>query len=384
MVCNVKKLITFAIIYLCFLPFLFSQIDSNVTEKSSFSRSTQVITWEKTQYAKYYEITIEKNAGENWEQVETYSTNENALELHFHPGSYRYRITVYNLLNRAENPSEWFNFIIKPALQPRVDSIEPTDVVLDEHVSGDIMVVSENIEEGAIILLKHPNGSVVHGSVYDSIDGKILVSFDEQKLEIGNYVFSVTNPGGLNDSSRTFTVKKEKSYDLLFSLGYAPGFIVSGGNIVPFLPATFLPSGASFKFAWVPFKKSYGHFGIGLTSQAIVLNQQTESMHIKGYLFPLTASLVYKYPLIDKKLFFNAQLGFGTTILYGLNVSTGAGFKDSSLNAFALSPTAGLSTQFYFGENFFMDVGADYNAIIFIGDTYMQVVNPFISVGIKL
>ena len=67
----------------------------------------QTLTWEEVEYAKSYELVLErKNDLDRWEPYETYSLETSILEISLNPGTYKYNISVWNPLNRKEPPSK--------------------------------------------------------------------------------------------------------------------------------------------------------------------------------------------------------------------------------------------------------------------------------------
>ncbi len=372
--CKFRKYFYIILIQLLGLSFCFSQAET----------IRQTLVWDSVEYVSKYEIAIEKKAtsGE-WQSYTTIETKENTLDLQVPVGEYRYHITVFNILNRAEPASDWYTFNVYKAVQPKVRYILPDKLVLNKDSDGRIEVVADNTVYNSIFTLTKEDGTQLYGAVLKSDGVSTILDFDEHRLTKGLYTLTITNPGGLFDNSTTLDVDFQKESNVYFAAGYKPSFFLSGGSIVPQLGESFVPFGASASVSMFGAEKSSGFFGVSLSLNMISINTKKDDFEMSAHLFPLIIQGVYKYPIVNSKLYCNVSLGAGLTFLYNLHIDKIGAAQGDSLNAFGLTATAALSLQVFATENIYFDVGSEYVLPVFIGDSLMHLLNPFASIGWK-
>ncbi len=382
MACKKKKYLLVIILLLCCSFLVFSQENGRARESEHIS---QMLIWEPISYASNYDITIEKrNDSLEWQLVEVHSATENKLEVFLLAGQYRYNIVVYNLLNKAEPSSQWFEFTVHKAIQPKVKDLSPRRVVIPDLNGGRLNVITENTVPDTEFTLTNANGEVLNGTVSGQEEEVLQVHFDESLLEKGVYVFTAINPGGLSDSTKSFRVKGEKKGEMHFSIGYSATNFVPGGSIEPQLITRFLPFGLHLNIDYYPLKGEYGNFGFGASVVSLTLNQQSDDYLVNGRLFPISLEAKYRHRIIEDRLYFIMLLGGGVTYLHDWYVEDSSGVRKDPLRALGISPTAGVSVQLLLGQSFFLEVGCNYYASFFLGDTYLQMLISKASIGIKL
>jgi hypothetical protein len=69
-------------------------------------RFIQFLKWEEQENALYYEVEIERQAGELWEEALTGKTEASFFEVSLTPGIYRCRVIPYDLLERPGPASD--------------------------------------------------------------------------------------------------------------------------------------------------------------------------------------------------------------------------------------------------------------------------------------
>jgi hypothetical protein len=99
------------------------------------ARFTQSLTWTGDEYARRYEVVIEKEEGEGtYRELRRESTPELFIELSLSPGKYRCLVIPHNILNQPGEASEWVYIEVLATLDP-----EP---VHDEQVHLEIAQTS--------------------------------------------------------------------------------------------------------------------------------------------------------------------------------------------------------------------------------------------------
>ncbi len=376
--------------YFVFIAMLFHYVHC-FSQSESFLRNnnaqnsmiSQTLIWDEVSYAQRYDVEIENQKNITWEPYDSYSSEENTIEVHLPAGYYRYRIIVNNVLGRKESPSEWFEFEVFRTVQPSVKAISPKTITINDSTDAHISVEADNIVFNSVFTIKHTDGTILHGALLGNNAGTVLLDFDEHRLKEGEYTFIVENPGGLTDATQTLTVKEERTYDLRFSLGYTASALLPGGSIVPQLETTFLPLGFHGNFEWVPIKKNFGDIGFGLSAHSLIFQQPIDNSIASGRFFPVLLYVSHTYPLIDERLYVSSHVGAGLNFFWNLYFSGGNSVAREELNAIAVLASIGSSLQFYATENLFFALGLDYNSSFFLGDTFLQMVMPSVGMGLK-
>jgi hypothetical protein len=165
-------------------------------------RFIQRLVWERADYAYRYEIALEaRDDSGAYAEIRREFRTENFIELSLVPGLYRYRITVYNLLNRPAGSSQWIYFRVLPALQPELYSF--TQEFLPSGEGGTALVLQgKNLQEGAELYLRpmEPGGDPVAPLASVTEGDRARLVFDRESLAPGRYRAHIRNPGGLETS----------------------------------------------------------------------------------------------------------------------------------------------------------------------------------------
>ncbi len=377
-------ILTFAVsLFSCFYSFAQSDvIDANQAERTMI---TQILSWDDISYASRYEVEIEKrNSDIAWVPYGSYVSEVNSIELELPAGIFRYRLIVYNVLNRAEPASEWFEFTVFQAQQPTIIDILPNEILLNSDTDGVVQIVASNVVDTAEFFLESTSGQLLQGSILE-MDGDIFIlDFDEKQLIEGVYTLIVSNPSGLEDKTMPLVVKKDKLIDLSISGGYTASAVIPGGTIFPNLSTTFLPLGFHANVSVLPLRMSFDGLSFGVSFRSLTLQQAEENYAIRGLFFPLSLYASYAYPIIEDRIFFTTQVGAGVNFLYNLYQYEGNIAKGEPLNAIAILSTAGIGVQFFTTDNIFFNLNFDYNCSFFLEDTFLQMMLPSASIGFKL
>jgi hypothetical protein len=170
-------------------------------------RFIQRLAWEQADYAYRYEIVVEeRNSSGIYTEIHRGSQTENYVDLSLAPGLYRYRVGVYNLLNRRTAISEWTYFRVLPALEPELFSFiqEFPPPVEGEAGTMEIILYGKNIQEGAEVYLRPvgtPGDPVAPLAYLPQEDGqRARLVFNRDTFAPGRYRVRVRNPGGLEGS----------------------------------------------------------------------------------------------------------------------------------------------------------------------------------------
>ncbi|MDR2143078.1 MAG: hypothetical protein LBP29_01755 [Treponema sp.] len=361
-------------------------------------RFIQRLVWEKSNYVYRYEITVEKQ-NDSKEYVEIYreSRTENFIELSLAPGLYRYRIEVYNLLNRSSGISDWIPFMVFRALQPELYSFSQEFATSGE---GDqlveIVLHGANLTEGAEVLIRPADGGrdIVPLAYFPSGESARLL-VNQEILAPGPYRVYVKNPGGL-ESSLAITVSPP--IIVADSSGVLPGVPDTGDSVLPLLPGTardpgdipnlfgiyvsleytpliplygylftpfdssFFPVGASLKVSFMPVKQSWGDLGLELAPSWNVL--ESDAMKVDMGTFHLNG--LYQWWFFNRSMSLVFCVGGGINLINGTN----DGEQDSvSIFTWMFSAGGGIFFRLFIPgvynrsarSAFFVEIGVEYN-----------------------
>lgn len=378
--------------FLCFTFFsIFLNSEENTvyysfTENKDEITFTQTLAWDTISYAKYYEVLLEKKESSgNWQIYEIYETELNTIEISLPVGIYRYNISVWNPLNRKEPASDWYEFKILQAINPVVYSIEPEKWYLSKEQDGIFTIESEGIlPETEIVLERLEDSFIFPVSIYDITGAVTTIHFDEKAILAGDYLLRVTNPSGLFDASKLFSVQQHLPCNFAVSFGYFPSFCTGLGDLGKIFKNTISLMGLNLKLALFPFIRDFGSMGFELVISFQDYEKETDSYTCCANIVPLIFSFVYQYPIIKDRLVVDANIGLGTTYIYHLGIEdTNLDANNNYLSTIAITPSLGISLQGFLIKGLYIELGVDTSFHILSGGSFLQDVSPSISIGYK-
>jgi hypothetical protein len=417
-----RRALSFILLLLFFLlpGFLPGQEPEDAEGEEQF---IQRLVWEKTEHTYRYEITVEmENGSGEYAEIHRESRIENFIELSLSPGLYRYRIEVYNLLNRSAGFSEWIPFRVLPALQPELWSFS------QEFLSGPQMAITlygKNLVEGAELYLQPLKTGEPLTPLELLLSGeRVRLVFDQNALTPGRYRVYVRNPGGL-ESSLDITVEAppplaagedggaspagpttvppagqpavspagpapagdsgdvpRRFFNMYLSAEYAPLIPLTGYLFDPFTQV-FYPGGVSFRIGVIPIRQSWGDLGLELAPSWNMLKAGGITIHMGT----LHLNGVYQWWFFRQTMVFLFRLGAGINLEYG----TGGGDQDSgSIFTWMVSAGSGIFLRWFMPpiqnsrrdprRTFYLETGAEY-IHLFAKDSPTGYIKPVLGAG---
>ncbi len=344
----------------------------------------QTLSWQPSEFALRYEIIIEKQEDDGtWIPENTYETEEGVseVEVSLFAGTYRYKVFVYNFLDLQEAESDWFEISVFKAIQPTVTDLSPSLIYLDEVQTGIFSFSGSNALENTLFYLELPNepSRTVFGDIIEQDDGDFRIQFDMNRVDVGSYVFTAENPGGLTSKIDPFEVKFLKPYDLDVTVGYNVMYTFPG-DIPLYFEKEFYPFGLSAKVTYIPLKRNWGQIGPEISAHWFLMKGVFDVYDVSSHVLPVTLNFVYQLPLIKKRLVMDTHVGVGTTFLLGTKFVFSSGVESPAENAVGIAASAGLAFQGYILNRLYVELGADYIATFYEG-TLLHLVAPALSVG---
>ena len=346
----------------------------------------QRLSWQAVEDIFGYEFELEKKDDNGkWRRIDKKLVKDNFTDVSLPPGSYRYKITVINLLEQAEASSAYRNFEILIAHQPEVNSVSPQLIYLDEFFDGTFAASGAYFLRHTVFFL-NKQGSVPIPLVPAELskDGKkARFELNLNKFNPGVYTFTVRDISGLTDKSKTVIFKFQKPVDAYASVGYAFTGFAGHSVFKTYYNRSVAPLGGIFRFSLVPVKRTYGHFGFNLTYSAAMMNSKHEYYRLNGTLMTAQLNAVYIYPLIKHRLNLDVHAGFGAVFLVNSRfVFDGSGGVESPAYWYwGPGIDAGTSLQLLnVFKKMYVEAGVEH-FIVFRKGMPKYIVQPEVSVG---
>lgn len=182
------------------------------TDSSGNIVFAQKLTWQRYENIDHYRIEIEEiSKTSRRAKVLDKTTEKNSLEVNLPAGTYRYRVSVYNVLGNLDAKSKWKEFEILKATQPKISSISPENVEIEKDAEDKrktLGLAGENLLRQSKYRISD-SGGTTDGKVETADGNSASVTFDFQGFPAGEYKLTVKNPGGLeSEAAFTLTIKE--------------------------------------------------------------------------------------------------------------------------------------------------------------------------------
>ncbi|GHV35912.1 hypothetical protein AGMMS49546_00210 [Spirochaetia bacterium] len=382
-----KNLLILSILLIAMEGTIFAQAwYSYLRKEGSELKLIQHISWEAEEYAGRYEVSIEKEGnGGTYTEVYRESTENAYIEASLDSGKYRYRIRVYDLLDRPQGDPAWEHFDVQIALQPEILTLNPKEFDLDEDTLWRITLTGQNLMDGTEAFLRR------RGNRKDILPVEIRVNESAQTMELnftarqlsaGNYDLYVKNPGELETFRSGLRVDSEGKVDFAVSLGYAP-LIPLYGNFFEVFDKAIDPLGAYARLSVIPLKKTWGYLGAELEPFWNYLNNSRGGYETFSHISGGHINFLYQRWLLNKIMTVNLRLGGGISTVMDYRYNYGAANSEPLL-AYYVSAGGGASFQWYPVRHFFLELGLEFNHILTMKDTPQQgYIRPMIGTGAR-
>lgn len=192
------------------LPFLIF-LNLLVFANPLFAQSTkfvQKLEWEEDPYALEYKVEIEGVTNSSVKKKIT--TKECFVEFSLPSGDYRYRVFAFDFLGREASCTNWIEFTIDKAIQPKVD-VTKADIKVRKNSKAPVKIpvdVKDITDESQVVVINEETG--------EQLDGKISVKNESEEgsegtvsvtgLTEGKWKVVIKNPGGLTSESQSVKI----------------------------------------------------------------------------------------------------------------------------------------------------------------------------------
>ena len=354
-------------------------------------RFIQRLMWNEAAYVLRYEVIVEKQEKDGtYREAERISTEHNFAEFSLTAGRYRYRVDLYDLIDRFHSSTEWHEFEVIRALQPALTGFSPRAFYIDDDESDvwEIILRGKNLLSNSEIYLVRdglkikPRQQIFEGEAYRLI-------FSLTSLVIGEYSLYVKNPGGLDAQLGPFIIANKKKSDLNISLGYAPivplyGYLFKDSDVEAPFTGFFYPPGAAVKISFFPFKRVWGNLGIGVSGSFASLKHERRYYSAEASLLNAHLSFLYQKYFKKKTYALSAGLGLGAAMLYDLHFTYPVGNQTESITTVIPSIMEEFSFMVFIKKPFFINTGIDIIQIFSTDTPAPGFTRPFILAGVHL
>jgi hypothetical protein len=344
-------------------------------------RFVQLLNWDEQENALYYEVEIERQAGELWNGVLSRKTEALFFESSLEPGTYRYRVRSYDFLERPGPASDWIQFVILPASQPEILRFSPEGFYLDGERSWVITIFGRNFAGGIEAFLQDSRGGLIKPetvTVGPSRD-EARLRFSYGQLSLGTYTIHVRNPGGLTAEIQNFRIGFGKPVDVHVSAGYKP-LVPLYGYINELFGAAFFPAGAYSRLSIIPVKQRWGYIGFELEPSWNYITAVGDDYEAEAQLPGAAIYGVYRRWFDNRVMTLDFRIGGGiySVLDYHLTFSRG---RSKSITALVPAFAMGASFQWLVRKPFFMEAGLDFSHFFTVDNPSPGYLRPFAGMG---
>lgn len=191
-----------------FIIFLFTVMASYCLFAQE-NRFKQKLEWEADPNALEYKVEIKGASSSS--VLKEFTTQNCFVEFSMAPGEYSYRVFAYDFLGREASCTEWENFTITKALQPKVN-LKDVNVTVDGNSKRPVTIpvdVARITDESTLVFVNTETGEKIEGKINTSKDEDGNVSSSSvvfPNVSIGEWKMVVTNPSGLSTESEPVSV----------------------------------------------------------------------------------------------------------------------------------------------------------------------------------
>jgi hypothetical protein len=343
----------------------------------------QRLSWYRDENDFRYEVIIEQqNESGEYTQIVRQDRTENFIELSLATGKYRYRVSVYNLLDRLEYSTNWANFSIDRARPPVLDRMSPSRFILTGKNEPWIIELGGThlLPESELSLHPAAGGNAILPAEYtaspDGTGGRVV--FNSADLAAGRYELHIRNPGGF-EALRECTVTNRLPFDLFISASYTPA-LPFYGYLSDLFDRRMCPLGFSLRADFLPLKGNWGSLGLEALVSWNYLSITKTALTASGNFFLFHLNLLYQYTLFPQ-LVLGLRLGGGQTTVMDLSHNFN-GVRPDSVSTWILSMDGGISLKWIFHPHAFAELGLDY-VNLFSASGPQGILFPFAGAGWK-
>ena len=177
----------------------------------------QTLQWSADPNVLEYKVEIQDSTGKI---INSVTTENNSISLSLKEGTYKYKITAYDLLGREAVSTNWISFEVVVAKQPVIEHTKNLEALQEDSKTLEINLDVDDVTADTVAeLVNIASGAKIRGKlVLAAAAGAPAVGLSASEthkatkarfadVPEGNWKLVITNPSGLSTESEAFEVK---------------------------------------------------------------------------------------------------------------------------------------------------------------------------------
>jgi len=364
MVRNKQRLLFVVLFVLAAAVLCAMELDYYIDFSDEEPRFFQQLEWENDIYAMHYEVIIEVQDDNNFIEFRKWITTDYIININLPPGIYRYGVIPYDFLGHAGEISEWTNFEVIRALNPRIETFFPQAFFLDMRTPRVLTLTGENLFDKSEITIRDSFKPLTIERMEFPAENRVNLYFDDELLLPGLYSIHVINPGGLEVTVPGFQVTYRKAMDIFLKAAYTPVIPVYGELIELFDNKSYLP-GFTLTFEAISSKRGSFNGGLEVAYSAYLHSPVYSGLiHLMSSIFDdeyndnWVAFHNFDINISLQKRLFKRLMAF--TFRFGTGFSILNNHKDYSAEYFSIHLNLAFTYIIRIYDSFNLETGADF------------------------
>lgn len=363
----------------------FAQIYYVTEDEKGNQTIFQTFSWEQDDGVLKYEFILEREVKGKFVEIKHEELETSSIDLTLENGNYRYKVLAYNFLGFLETETDWITVNIVKAYQPKVNSVSPGVIYLEDDQDGVFVIEGHELSSTTEFYLSHnfKTEGKTKAEILEYDDhrkNRVKIKFDPKKLDAGKWKIVAVNVGGLKDAKDNPNIRWKKFVDFDISAGYAPMFIVASPDIPKYFDKDMLLVVPTVRMTLYPIKRRFGYFGLELNGSAALMEKSASTFKLGTGIVNANVMLVYKKFFVKKRFAMDIHAGAGVVGFLGMQFQFPHDIKSEQMNSLNICAAGGISAQVFFVKGLYAELGCDY-VYTFMSDMQFMYVQPQISVG---
>ncbi|MGP1576367.1 MAG: hypothetical protein ACTTH7_02595 [Treponema sp.] len=308
----------FCLLLILFIPlYLFAQDNAAENDKAwslHFEGDLQTpifkqkLRWQSADNVLYYILSVHDAA--DTPAIEPLTTTATEVELQLKPGIYRYKLEVFNLLGQKEVETPWYEFMVKQAIHPVINSLSPKYLYIEDDIN-EFSISGKGFADECTVTIVNQSGQQLPFTEINRSEKNIHFK-SKDILKYPGYIWNimVAHPSGLSSEAVPLTVQYRRPIDFYLGIGYPLFIPLTDTWYRSYWTKKLYPITASGTIGLIFAKTRYGNVGAEIRTMFRNTRLTEDFVSIRNYYILNGLCLNYEYWFI-KQLAFFSRLGGG-------------------------------------------------------------------------
>lgn len=363
------------------------------TDSSGNIVFAQKLTWQRYENIDHYRIEIEEiSKTSRRAKVLDKTTEENSIEVKLPAGTYRYRISIYNVLGNLETKSDWKEFEIFKATQPKIESISPENVEIEKDAEDK----RKTLELTGENLLRQSKYRIEDEGGLES-EAAFTLTIKEPEPVVEEPIVEEPEPieeePEVEEPVEEEEEEEEEPFDFDLDMAIGAGLSMqifgreyTGGQFYEeFFGSRLVFPRFDARISFIPIKTRIGNFGIGVSGDFIHVKNEVErrykSYTLTGNIYSVLGEAVYQKSIGRFTLDIHAGAGMQNFQGFSFDFTTPDGsYSTEKIDSSSIVLGGGCGVQFTIWKGLYAEaeIGFKYTA-----ELEMGTIEPKIMLGWK-